>query len=572
MSSSSVNSAQSDKPIWYFISCWTILNAVQAYTLELHADEAYYWMYSRHLDWGYFDHPPMVAVFIRIGYAIFHNEFGLRLLTVLTSSFSLYVLWLIVKKYGIAAKWFIVIVAGVAIFNVYGFTTTPDAPLFFFTILFYYFYQQYIEDDKWPIALLLALIIAGLFYSKYHGALIVLFTLLSNLKLLRRKSFYGIVIISALLFLPHVLWQFQHNFPSLKYHLSDRSSEQYDYHFTLDYIPGQLLIAGPLIGWYLFYSAFTLRVKDAFIRCLMVNGVGTVLFFLLSTIKGRVEPHWTLIAFVPLTILALIHIQQSGGRLRWLFRLSVANVALLLLLRVAIIAGPPVLQNIDALKSYYDFKDWAHQVKAKAGDAWVVMDEGFQNPSKYNFYNNTSKGFAYDSRFYRKTQYDIWPMEDSLQHKRVYFLTVDPMQGVTIDTLRVKAGKWFGGWVADARTYQKVAIEPDKLDIITQPRQKVQFYLTITNPYPFDITFTNAGYQHKAFLEACFFQNGGDLETLQQAPANFNNVAVKKGESQPYPITVLAPEKKGRYDLVFSIRTEPFRGSKNSPAVSFLVE
>ena len=35
--------------------------------LDLYADEAYYWMWSRRLATGYFDHPPMVAWLIRAG-------------------------------------------------------------------------------------------------------------------------------------------------------------------------------------------------------------------------------------------------------------------------------------------------------------------------------------------------------------------------------------------------------------------------------------------------------------------------------------------------------------------------
>src|SRR5579871_6738003 len=105
----SIDQKSSDKLIWYFLLGWTILNAVQAYTLEVHADEAYYWLYSRFLDWGYFDHPPMVALFIRIGDTLLHNEFGLRLLTVLTSTVSIYLLWLILKKYTVDAVAFVLI-------------------------------------------------------------------------------------------------------------------------------------------------------------------------------------------------------------------------------------------------------------------------------------------------------------------------------------------------------------------------------------------------------------------------------------------------------------------------------
>ncbi|HEY9195586.1 MAG TPA: hypothetical protein VIM77_04950, partial [Mucilaginibacter sp.] len=84
-----INNAQAEgnynKPVIYFLLCWTALNILQACTLELHADEAYYWLYSRFLDWGYYDHPPMVALFIKAGTSIMHNELGLRMLTIICS-------------------------------------------------------------------------------------------------------------------------------------------------------------------------------------------------------------------------------------------------------------------------------------------------------------------------------------------------------------------------------------------------------------------------------------------------------------------------------------------------------
>src|SRR5476649_2258510 len=124
----SQKTSSSDRPIWYFLLCWTIFNILQAYKLEIHADEAYYWLYSRFLDWGYFDHPPMVALFIRIGDTLMHNELGLRLVTVLTSTASVYLLWLILKKYAVDAWAIILVISGIFIFHIYGFTTTPDAP------------------------------------------------------------------------------------------------------------------------------------------------------------------------------------------------------------------------------------------------------------------------------------------------------------------------------------------------------------------------------------------------------------------------------------------------------------
>ena len=60
-----------------------MVSLVQAAGTELFDDEAYYWVYSRFLDWGYFDHPPMIAVLIKLGTSILPGELGLRFFIVL---------------------------------------------------------------------------------------------------------------------------------------------------------------------------------------------------------------------------------------------------------------------------------------------------------------------------------------------------------------------------------------------------------------------------------------------------------------------------------------------------------
>jgi len=563
-------SIQSNKIILYFLLLWTILNAIQAYTLELQGDEAYYWLYSRYLDWGYFDHPPMVALFIRLGDCIMHNEFGVRMLTVLASSASIYILWLILKKYAVDAVAFVLVVTGIFIFHIYGFTITPDVPLFFFTVLFYYVYQRYLEKDSYVLGLLLALIIACLLYSKYNGVLLIGFTVLANLKLVKRWSFWLIVLLAGALYLPHLLWQAHHGYPSINYHLFERSAHTYNFTDTFSYIPGQLLMAGPLIGWFLFYKAFTTRVKDAFIRCLMVNCVGTFVFFFISSSKGEVQPHWTFILFAPLVMLVLICFKQKGGRPKWLLPLALVNVSLILAVRIIIIIGFGFAKTYGHLKSYYGFKEWAQVVKQKAGNNYVVMSEGFQNPSKYDFYTNSLKCFAYDTRYYRRTQFDIWPMEDSLQHKRAFYLTYYPIKGLTIDSIKLAAGTWYTAWVDDVRTYQKVNFETTSYKMTASPGQKLSFDLTVTNPYPYPISFSSKGYLHPVVLEACLFK-GDMLLNTQQADHAFNQINLNPGQNASYTFALTAPVEKGNFDLLFSLRTDPFPGSKNSRIISITV-
>src|SRR5659263_138887 len=81
------------KPFTLFLIAWAILNLLQAWLTPLNNDEAYYWMYSKYLAWGFFDHPPMIALMIRIGYLFFQNELGVRLMIVLSQVAALMMIW-----------------------------------------------------------------------------------------------------------------------------------------------------------------------------------------------------------------------------------------------------------------------------------------------------------------------------------------------------------------------------------------------------------------------------------------------------------------------------------------------
>src|ERR1700684_2252293 len=60
------------------------LRLVAPASTPLTFDEAYYWMWSKHLAGGYYDHPPGVALVIRLGTMIAGDtELGVRLVSVL---------------------------------------------------------------------------------------------------------------------------------------------------------------------------------------------------------------------------------------------------------------------------------------------------------------------------------------------------------------------------------------------------------------------------------------------------------------------------------------------------------
>ena len=71
-----------------------VVRAVFAALLPLSADEAYYWLWSKHLAAGYFDHPPAIAWLIRAGTALFGDTpFGVRFAGVLLSLPATWFVW-----------------------------------------------------------------------------------------------------------------------------------------------------------------------------------------------------------------------------------------------------------------------------------------------------------------------------------------------------------------------------------------------------------------------------------------------------------------------------------------------
>ena len=127
-----------------FMLLWFMINSLQAIFLGIDGDEAYYWMLSQNLQWGYFDHPPMVTLFIRLGESLGHGPFFTRLGTILLSTFSIPLIYKGLPDHLQKIRWFILVYAATLVLNVYAFITTPDAALFFFAALFFLKYKHFL--------------------------------------------------------------------------------------------------------------------------------------------------------------------------------------------------------------------------------------------------------------------------------------------------------------------------------------------------------------------------------------------------------------------------------------------
>jgi hypothetical protein len=399
-----------------FYSAWALLSIIQASNTELFDDESYYWVYSRFIDWGYFDHPPMIAALVKAGYAIFHNELGVRLFVLILNTATIFFVQQLTYKKDDTL--FYAIAGSIAVAQVGGIIAVPDTPLLFFVVLFFWLYQRFLQYNNITSAILLGVCMACMLYSKYHGVLVIGLVLLSNLKLFANKYTYVSILVCLGLFVPHIYWQYRHNFPSVQFHLFERNAATYKFKFTTEYLLGQVAFAGPVIGWFLLWAAFTYKPVSPVERAMKYTMIGTYIAFLISTYKGRVEANWTVAALIPLMVLSHRYFVQNYQLKKWVYRSIPITILLIVAIRLYIMSWFPPVSWIKR-NEFHGNREWATEMHNKAGNLPVVFVNTYQMASKYWFYSGTP-AFSLNSPYYRRNNYNLWPVEDSLIGKPVY--------------------------------------------------------------------------------------------------------------------------------------------------------
>ncbi len=397
------------KKHYLIIGAWFLINLLQAIFTGLHSDESYYWMFSQNLAWGYFDHPPMTALFIYGGYAFIPGELGVRLLLIMISTVSFALILNELKEQDdIFFVTLFMLSFPLIHTHIAGFMAIPDVPLLFFTLLFLLFYRKFLEKPSLQVSVALAVVAAAMIYSKYHAFLIIGFTVLSNLKLLRNKFFWLTAGIALLLLVPHVWWQTEHGFPTFKYHLIERAKPLRLKHIT-DYLLNQLLMAGPLTGVLVLWKLTKFKVRSKFERALIFNIIGFYSIFFILSFKNRIEAHWTA-AIMPMLMLATYPLIKNDPLIKlWFKRLALPVIILMMLFRFYLAAD--FIPNVGHTKiTFYNREASALEIKKMAEGKKVGFFNNYAAISNYIFYTGDS-AVHLSTPLYRFCQYDLWNEE-----------------------------------------------------------------------------------------------------------------------------------------------------------------
>ncbi len=204
---------------------------VFAALVDLLPEEAYYWNYSRHLDIGYLDHPPLSAWLIWLSTSVFgHSEFAVRLPALLMwIVFAVFMFRLSHEILGRKAAFgCLILVSVLPIYWSVGIIMTPDAVLYaLWAVTLFYARRAIVASDRraWVgVGVGIGLGLLAKYTMALLGASILAFLLFDHRarrSLLTPKPYLA-TLMAVAIFSPVLIWNYQHDWASFAFQGSRR--------------------------------------------------------------------------------------------------------------------------------------------------------------------------------------------------------------------------------------------------------------------------------------------------------------------------------------------------------------
>jgi undecaprenyl-diphosphatase len=430
---------ETERAAWYaalaVIAFGTVLRLVVGSRLPLVPDETYYWDWSRHLAFGYFDHPPMIAWLIALGTTIFGvNPLGVRVMMMLSGTAATLAIALIARRVANAhtAAESAIVISVMPLASAGLVLATNDAPLLAFTALTLLFIVRALQSEarsreslkNWAIA---GVMLGLAFWSKYTSILLpvgVLIAFVSHRQLWKRFGEWGpyvACVVATVVFLPVLMWNARHDWISFAYQVEHGLGEAITlrgaWRHEGDLLGGQAGLATPILFVMIAIAvARSLRPRLGPEKWLLA--VVTALFFaffVYSALRKRVEANWPAPMYVGGVVLFSCY-RWSDASKKW----RAAGIALAGVLSIAVYLHAispilPIPPAKDPVGRAFGWREIA-EASARAGNAPLPAGaraflgaDRYQEASEIAFWlPQHPETFALNLAG-RHNQYDLWP-------------------------------------------------------------------------------------------------------------------------------------------------------------------
>ncbi len=412
---------------------FTLARLLLSLRFPLAPDETYYWVWSRHLDWGYYDQGPMIAWWIRAGCLLFgETPLGVRIGIVLAAGLTQGFLCLLARDLlgDRAALWTLLFSGLTPLAFVGGVIATYDPLLALFWAAAAFFCARALFFGSTSAWIGAGIAFGAGLLSKHPMILfapcLLLFLIGSPSRRiwLRRPAPYLAGLLGLALFAPNLWWQSRHDWLTFG-HLLNLTGKGTDHGFLRrlgDFLGSQAGLLTPLlflglIAAMIWAGRCSLRGRERsecapdrteVLRYLLCMSAPVLAFFTLMTLKSKVQANWAAFGWLTACVVYAAYLcpaasteafSQNGAirRREWFARASVGIAALLSLLLVLPEARPalgihlsPRLDQANKLYGGAELGAAADRERAamerETGEYVAVGAATYDNASRLSFY------------------------------------------------------------------------------------------------------------------------------------------------------------------------------------------
>ncbi len=211
------------------VAAVVVFKLVVAAGVPLTGDEAYYWVWSRHLAYGYLDHPPMVAWLIAAASWLGHSSVSVRLPFILCEAGAALLAGqtaLALSGSAPAALAATVLLALVPQPRSMLGEVRPDAPYMLCWAASLLLVARAQEKMSLRAFALLGLAFAGAILSRFFGWAVIIgivfYALAPQHRALWRRGLWLSLAIACILYIPFLVWNAHHNWMNLSFTVAGR--------------------------------------------------------------------------------------------------------------------------------------------------------------------------------------------------------------------------------------------------------------------------------------------------------------------------------------------------------------
>lgn len=446
-----------------------LLYAVKA-GVDLDAEEAQYWLWSKYPDWSYYSKPPLIAYINAFTTGLLGSfAWAVRLNAILLGSAVGLTVYHIARNLYKSKKLAFVISVGLLLlpgFHYISLFFTTDVLAVLGWLLTTYLFWKAIKMDTfryWILAgVCFGIGLLGKYTLLYFIPFSFLYLLITNRSLLKRSGYYLFLFSGLFIFLPVIIWNLKHGMLGALHvaHLAGAGNEFPGWAKVITYLTeffgGQLLLNLPLLCVLFFWKKYRLtdHLKGDFERYVLSGILFVVLSFTILAFFKRIRINWLLFSYFPLYIILLKAIWQSGLFQKVKIYLGVTFLLLMGLIFQPIFATQEsgsglVPVRVDPFSKLIGWKQLAEFVdtdirKQNGNKDFVILSDKYQVAAQLGFYTPGQPAtycLPYSKR--RMNQYDVWgiPQDLSNRQKQVVFVKTLPLEDDEEQSSLVDSGK-----------------------------------------------------------------------------------------------------------------------------------